>query len=134
MQVYGREVDFRFTVGASAQISDLCPDGDIERLGELLNGSYGQVSRDTAAIIVALSDGYEQNQRFEDPAYKPRPLSVEEIMSLRPAEFMELQQAALAAWVEDKKPTVEVEPEKKENGKDKESSLTLPGSSFTGEG
>lgn len=134
MQVYGREVDFRFTVGASAQISDLCPDGDIERLGELLNGSYGQVSRDTAAIIVALSDGYEQNRRFEDPAYKPRPLSVEEIMSLRPAEFMELQQAALAAWVEDKKPTVEVEPEKKENGKDKESSLTLPGFSFMGEG
>ena len=109
MQVYGREVGFRFTVGASAKIADLCPDGDIERLGELLNGSYGQVSRDTAAIVVALNEGYEQAQRFEDPAYKPRPL-------------MELQQAALAAWVEDKKPTVEVEPEKKENGKDKESS------------
>ena len=45
-----------------------------------------------------------------------------EIMSLRPAEFMELQQAAMAAWVEDKKTTVEVEPEKKESGKDKESS------------
>lgn len=122
MQVYGREVGFRFTVGASAKIADLCPDGDIERLGELLNGSYGQVSRDTSAIIVALSEGYEQAQRFEDPAYKPRPLSVEEIMSLRPAEFMELQQAAMAAWVEDKKTTVEVEPEKKESGKDKESS------------
>ena len=122
MQVYGREVGFRFTVGASAMIADLCPDGDIERLGELLNGSYGQVSRDTAAIVVALSEGYEQAQRFENPAYKPRPLSVEEIMSLRPAEFMELQQAALAAWVEDKKATVEVEPEKKASGKDKESS------------
>ena len=122
MQVYGREVGFRFTVGASARIADLCPDGDIERLGELLNGSYGKVSRDTAAIVVALSEGYEQAQRFEDLAYKPRPLSVEEIMSLRPTEFMELQQAALAAWVEDKKTTVEVEPEKKESGKDKESS------------
>ena len=122
MQVYGREVGFRFTVGASARIADLCPDGDIERLGELLNGSYGKVSRDTAAIVVALNEGYEQAQRFEDPAYRPRPLSVEEIMSLRPVEFMELQQAAMAAWVEDKKPTVEVEPEKKESGKDKESS------------
>lgn len=122
MQVYGREVGFRFTVGASAKIADLCPDGDIERLGELLNGSYGKVSRDTAAIVVALSEGYEQAQRFEDPAYKPRPLSVEEIMSLRPAEFMELQQAAMTTWVEDKKATVEVELEKKESGKDKESS------------
>lgn len=122
MQVYGREVDFRFTVGASAKISDLCPEGDIERLGELLNGSYGQVSRDTAAIIVALSEGHEQARHFEDPAYKPWPLSMEEIMSLRPAEFMDLQRAAMAAWVEDKKATVEVEPEKKESGKDKESS------------
>lgn len=33
MQIYGREVGFRFTVGASAKISDLCPDGDITRLG-----------------------------------------------------------------------------------------------------
>ena len=69
MQVYGREVGFRFTVGASAKIADLCPDGDIERLGELLDGSYGQVSRDTAAIVVALSEGYEQAQRFENLAY-----------------------------------------------------------------
>lgn len=122
MQVYGREVGFRFTVGASVKIADLCPDGDIERLGELLDGSYGQVSRDIVAIVVALSEGYEQAQRFEDPAYKPRTLSVEEIMSLRPAEFMELQSAAMAAWAEDKKATVEVEPEKKESGKDKESS------------
>lgn len=122
MQVYGREVGFRFTVGASAKIADLCPDGDIERLGEILNGSYGQVSRDTAAIVVALSEGYEQAQRFEDPAYKPRPLSVEEVMSLRPAEFMELQKAALSAWAADKATTVEVEPEKKDSGKDEESS------------
>lgn len=122
MQVYGREVGFRFTVGASAQISDLCPEGDIQRLGELLDGAYGQVSRDTAAIIVALSEGYEQAQRFEDPAYKPRPMSVEEVMSLRPAEFMELQKAALSAWAADKATTVEVEPEKKDSGKDEESS------------
>lgn len=122
MQVYGREVGFRFTVGASAQISDLCPEGDIQRLGELLDGQYGQVSRDTAAIIVALSQGHEQARRFEDPAYKPRPLSVEEVMSLRPAEFMELQKAALSAWAADKSTTVEAEPEKKERGKDEESS------------
>lgn len=122
MQVYGREVGFRFTVGASAQISDLCPEGDIQRLGELLDGQYGQVSRDTAAIIVALSEGHEQARRFEDPAYKPRPLSVAEVMSLRPAEFMELQKAAMAAWAADKATTVEVEPEKKESGKDEESS------------
>lgn len=122
MQVHGREVGFRFTVGASAKISDLCPDGDISRLGEVLEGQYGGVARDTAAIIAALSEGYEQAQAYEVPGYEPRPLTVDEVMTLRMGEFAALQQAALAAWSEDSKPTVEVEPEKKEGGKAQKSS------------
>lgn len=122
MQIYGREVGFRFTVGASAKISDLCPDGDIFRLGEMLEGQYGQVTRDTAAILAALSEGYEQALSFEAPGHKPDPLTVDELFSLRPSEFSALQQAALAAWAEDSKPTVEVEPEKKESGKAQASS------------
>lgn len=122
MQVHGREVGFRFTVGASAKISDLCPDGDIIRLGEMLEGQYGQVTRDTAAIMAALSEGYEQARSFEEPGYKPRPITAEEVMSLTMSEFSALQQAALAAWTEDSKPTVEVEPEKKESGKAQASS------------
>ena len=122
MQIYGREVGFRFTVGASAKISDLCPDGDITRLGEVLEGQYGQVTRDTAAIMAALSEGYEQALSFEAPGHKPDPLTVDELFSLRPSEFNALQQAALAAWTEDSKSTVEVEPEKKESGKAQASS------------
>jgi hypothetical protein len=122
MQIYGREVGFRFTVGASAKISDLCPDGDITRLGEVLEGQYGQVTRDTAAIMAALSEGYEQARSFEVPGYKPQPLTMEEVLTLRMGEFAQLQQAALTAWAEDSKPTVEVEPEKKESGKAQASS------------
>lgn len=122
MQVHGREVGFRFTVGASAKISDLCPDGDISRLGEVLEGQYGRVARDSAAIIAALSEGYEQARAFEIPGYKPQPLTVEEVLTLRMDEFAKLQLAALTAWMEDSKPTVEVEPEKKESGKAQASS------------
>ena len=122
MQVHGREVGFRFTVGASAKISDLCPDGDISRLGEVLEGQYGKVARDSAAIVAALSEGHEQARSFEEPGYKPRPLTVDEVMTLRMDEFAKLQQEALAAWMEDSKPTVEVEPEKKESGEDQASS------------
>ena len=122
MQIYGREVGFRFTVGASAKISDLCPDGDISRLGEVLEGQYGKVARDSAAIVAALSEGYEQAQAYEVPGYRPRPLTVDEVMTLRVGEFAALQQAALAAWTEDSRPTVEVEPEKKEGGEDQASS------------
>lgn len=130
MQVHGREVCFRFTVGASAKISDLCPDGDISRLGEVLEGGYGKVVRDTAAIIVAMSEGYAAALAFETFGRAdiggdwkpPRPLTVDEVLSLRNSEFVKLQQAALAAWREDSKPTVEVEPEKKEGGEDQASS------------
>ena len=130
MQVHGREVGFRFTVGASAKISDLCPDGDISRLGEVLEGSYGKVVRDTAAIIVAMSEGYAAAFAFEafgradigGDWKPPRPLTVDEVLSLRESEFIQLQQEALAAWTEDSKPTVEVEPEKKESGKAQASS------------
>lgn len=130
MQVHGREVGFRFTVGASAKISDLCPDGDISRLGEVLEGRYGKVVRDTVAIIVALSEGYAAALAFETFGRAdiggdwrpPRPLTVDEVLSLRESEFIQLQQAALAAWTEDSKPTVEVEPEKKESGKAQASS------------
>ena len=122
MQVHGREVGFRFTVGASAKISDLCPDGDITRLREVLEGQYGQITRDTAAIMAALSEGYEQARSFEMPGHEPDPLTVDELFSLRPSEFNALQQAALASWAEDSRPTVEVEPEKKESGKAQASS------------
>ena len=122
MKIYGREAGFRFTVGASAKISDLCPDGDISRLGEVLEGQYGKVARDSAAIIAALSEGYEEACAFENPGYTPKPLTVEEVLTLRMDEFAQLQQAALAAWTEDSKPTVEVEPEKKESGKAQASS------------
>lgn len=130
MQVHGREVGFRFTVGASAKISDLCPDGDITRLGEVLEGSYGKVVRDTAAIIVAMSEGYAAALAFETFGRAdiggdwrpPRPLTVDEVLSLRESEFIQLQQAALAVWTEDSKPTVEVEPAKKEGGKARKSS------------
>lgn len=122
MQIHGREVGFRFTVGASAKISDLCPDGDLARLGEVLEGQYGKVARDSAAIIVALSEGYEDACFFEMPGYKPQPLTIDEVMTLRMGEFAALQQAALVAWAEDSKPTVEVEPEKKEDGEDQKSS------------
>lgn len=122
MQVHGREVGFRFTVGASVKISDLCPGGDLSRLGELLEGQYGQVTRDTATIIAALSEGHEQAMAFETPGYKPRPLTVDELLALSFAEFGALQQAALAAWQAGSATTVEVEPEKKESGEDRASS------------
>ena len=122
MQVHGREVGFLFTVGASVEISELCPDGDLSRLGELLEGQYGKVTRDTATIIAALSEGYEQAMAFEAPGYKPQSLTVDELLSLSFAEFGALQAAALDAWRIGSATTVEVEPEKKENGEDRTSS------------
>lgn len=122
MLVHGREIGFRFTVGASAKVADLCPEGDISRLGDVLSGGYGTVARDMAAIIAALSEGYEQSRKFAELGYVPNPLTAEELLALGVAEFTALQAEAMAAWAADSKPTVEVEPEKKENGKARTSS------------
>ena len=59
MQVHGREVGFRFTVGASAKISDLCPDGDISRLGEVTRRYRDEFISTYDALFAQWPEDYE---------------------------------------------------------------------------
>ena len=113
MLIHGKERGFALTVGASAEIADLCPDGDLKRLGEVLDGKYGEMLRSTAKIIVAMSRGYEDGKAFEDPGYKPDPLTDREVLSLTTEDFRRLQSEAMDAFQAGHKTTVETEPEKK---------------------
>lgn len=113
MKIHGKERKFMLTVGASAEIADLCPDGDLAKLPKLLEGRYSAITKATAKIIAALNKGYEDARAFEAEGYEADPLTVAEIMTLSPAELKELQDEALAAFVADKQPTVEVKPAKK---------------------
>ncbi len=114
MIINGKEHGFLLTIGASAEISDLCPQGDLSRLGEVFSQSYAKQIRTTAKLIAAMSRGYENQKHFEDPSYEPDALTVEEIMALDTNTFQELTHAVMEKFVADQKPTVETEAKKKE--------------------
>ncbi|MCQ2113348.1 MAG: hypothetical protein MJY95_08425 [Bacteroidaceae bacterium] len=113
MEIYGVERKFLMTVGASAEISEFCPDGDLDRLGELFEQSYGKSTRATAKIIASLSRGYESFMKFQNPEYVQSPLTVEQIMSLEPKTYKLLVTEAMKAFTDSVETSVETEPSKK---------------------
>ncbi len=122
MVIHGRDIKFRRTVLGNCKIADICPKRDINRFGELINSDYATSQKGAASFMAALSEGYEMNQRFEDPSYEMRPLTVEEAMLLDGDVFNDLFMEALEAFTGDK-PTIEAEAPKGKNG-DGDSELT----------
>lgn len=115
MIINGKERGFLLTIGASAEISDLCPQGDLSRLGEVFTQSYAKQIRVTAKLIAAMSRGYENQRHYEDPSYEADPLTVDEILTLETNTFQELTHEVMQKFGADQKPTVEVEDKKKES-------------------
>lgn len=118
MFLHGREVKFRRTVLGNCEIAEMSPKKDINRFDELLKGDYMTSQNAAAKFMVALSKGYEMNQRFENHDYEMLPLTLEEALLLDGEDFNALFEEALAVFAGDK-PTVEAEPVK-EKGKNAE--------------
>ena len=113
MNIFGEEYGFLLTVGASAEIADLCPDGDLNRMNELLSGKMSKTIDFTASFIAAMAKGYDQARMYEGHSITHKPLTAEMVKALPSEEFANVQKAALAAFRGDTKTTVEVEPSKK---------------------
>lgn len=123
MQIHGREIGFRRTVLGNCEIAEICPNRDINKFNDLVNGDYITTQKAAASFMVALSKGYEMNRAFEEPGYQPRPLTVEELMLLDNEIFNELFVIAISRFADDGKTTVEAEPipvKKTENTDDKQ--------------
>ena len=105
MNINGREIRFFRSVLANCEISEVSPEGDINRLltDQLIGGTYAVSQKAAATIITALSKGYEFAQAAKDTKYKPRPLNMNEVLSLK----------AMTEFYNGGKITVEAEPEKK---------------------
>ena len=115
MIINGKERNFLLTVGASAEIADMCPLGDLSRLGELFTQDYGKQVRTTARLIEAMSRGYENQKHYEDPNHEPDALSFNEIMALDTATFQAVAHEVMQKFTLDQKPTVETEAKKNVN-------------------
>lgn len=115
MQIHGRECGLLLTVGASVKVADLCPDRDLKNIGDLMgeDKKYGELTDSVAKIIIAMSEGYEEDRYYSEQGYEKRPLTYGEIMSLRPEVLKELQAETFAAFKSGMKTEVEVESSKK---------------------
>lgn len=122
MEINGREIKFLRTVKATSDMAKLCPDENIERMGELFNGNLATTLETGAKIIHYLNEGYEMNKHFEDPSYQPQVLSVEQIMYLDDVTFTQLMQSAMASMGNGAETTIELQENKKKE-KEKQTSL-----------
>lgn len=112
MKVHGREIGFLRTVKTTCDLAELCPDKDIEKLQVLLDGDIATAQKTAASLIQFLNEGYEMSRHFEDPQYKPHPLTKDEILYLDEETYKALFEEAVQAFMAGAAQTVEVEPTK----------------------
>lgn len=98
MIIHGGERGFKLTVGAAIKISRLCPNGDLSRIAEILDGGYDSALMANVEIASAMSEGWELSKKFEEQGYEPNPLTVDEILSLDPETLNNLLVEALDAF------------------------------------
>lgn len=117
MEIFGHEYGFLLTVGASAKVSDLCPGGDLTRIGEAFGASsFGSTIRFVAEFIAALAKGYDDAERFAGRPVDHPPLTAEMVLALPSSEFNAARQEAMSAFGGSMKGSVEAEPSKKNKG------------------
>ena len=113
MIVHGKERLFKLTVGASLAIAELCPNGDLDRLSEVLKGSTAQIMSNAVKIIVALQHGYEDARAVDEPGYVPDYMTEAELYAIDMDDFKAFEREAVAVYNGDSSPTVDVESKKK---------------------
>ena len=115
MIIDGKERGFALTIGATIEIAEFCPNGDISKIGDAISrGGYARQMANICKLIVALNKGYEERRAFEEAGYIPDPITEQEVRSWTTKDLTELQGEAMAAFAQDSKTTVETKPPKKE--------------------
>ena len=114
MNIFGHEYNFALTVGASTEIADICPDGDLSRIGEVLSGdSFSKTAKAGASIVCAMAKAYDSVKKFEGEEVNHPALTVEMLFALPQSQYMQAMNEAMSAFSADIKPTVEVDNSKK---------------------
>lgn len=114
MKIYNKEVGFALTVGASIEISKLCPDNDITRIDEVLGSNYVRNLETTVKMILIMNKAFVAVEKME--GREADLVTEEEILSLTPRKISEVTQAMMDAFKSDSKGEVEVESKNGEKG------------------
>lgn len=119
MLVNGREVGFRRSVRASADLSEICPGKNIERFGELITGKDATTATQLtalAAMASVLSEAWCKHRAKSGADDVPEPLTIEEILDLDEDEYNVVITEASNAFRKDIEHTVEARPAPKKKG------------------
>lgn len=113
MKIFGNEYGFMLTVGAAEEISEICPDGDLSRIGEVLAGTYKNTIETVTSIILAMSRAFDLSKAFDGEPQDHPELTATMLKALPQDKFLAVQSEAMSAFRGDTKTTVEIEPSKK---------------------
>lgn len=114
IEVNGREVNFKYSVGACVELARLCPEGDIANLTAYLNDDNGsRRAENRIRFLCILSLMGEKAAALEAPGYKPAPLTYDEVAAMTLDEFAATFNAAMEAYSRDTHRTVRAIPSKK---------------------
>ena len=114
MTINGREINFRRTVFVTCLLSERAPGKDVRRYEELFDESnLGQTFDASAYFVHALSIGYEKWRAMKEPGDVQKPVTLDELMNLDEAEFLQLFAEAMGVFQGDAKQTVEAQPKKR---------------------
>ncbi len=97
MTINGKEVHFKATIRALREIAKMCPDGDINQAEKLFDGATADVLDNSVKFVSLLSNGT---------------LTEDDLLDLDFSELAEVQAAAVAAFKNDQKGEIHVEPKK----------------------
>lgn len=98
MEIYGKNIGFFMSVGATAKLAKECKDGDISNLAEVFNLPQGEQLEKTAEFVCILAEAEENRKYFEACGnYDKQTITVDEILSLPADKFTELQTEMLDA-------------------------------------
>lgn len=114
MKIYNKEVGFALTVGASIEISKLCPDNDITRIDEVLGSDYVRNLETTVKMILLMNKAFVNVEKLE--GREADQITEEEVLSLTPRKISEVTQAMMDAFKSDSKGEIEVESKNVEKG------------------
>ena len=71
MKIRGKEIKFLRTAKTTADLADLCPNGDIAKLPTVFKtGKYSEIVENSAKFIHIMHKGYEMNLKLNDKDYR----------------------------------------------------------------
>lgn len=116
IEVFGKQYGLMMTVGASEEISKLCPGGKFENIYQVFDGKSDAEALDfSVKFICILSNAYDEHAEFTGEQIDHPKLTEKMLKAMPATDFAQLQGVAMGAIKESSESTVEVEPSKKKD-------------------